>query len=316
MKKWMPLKGNFVEDNETIIFQGVSQHVSNMTAPANSLISWIVPDGIVLFEDRISSGSITMNVQFEKMERGDLAQIVFNYQNPINYMCAGITNDSMKYSFNFFNGQPNIIYATGQIDELPTAQFEIQLRLIGSFLELYINKIKVLAYAIPFMVNCTHAGIWVKSKNKITISDIEMSHKQPEAFIVSQFGGDYDILYDEVIKPLSKKFNYEPIRADEVTSSSMILNDIIVSIRNAVVIIADITPDNPNVFYEIGYAHALGKPTILLCEKSVRDKLPFDISGFRTIFYDNSIGGKRKVEEKLGEYLRTINESIGTGNLF
>ena len=83
------------------------------------------------------------------------------------------------------------------------------------------------------------------------------------------------------------------------------------SIQNSAVIIADITPDNPNVFYEIGYAHALKKPTILLCDKALRDRLPFDVSGFRTIFYDNSIGGKRRVEEKLEVYLQNINNSLG-----
>lgn len=88
--------------------------------------------------------------------------------------------------------------------------------------------------------------------------------------------------------------------------TEMILSDIITSIQNSAVIIADITTDNPNVFYEIGYAHALGKPTILLCDKALRSKLPFDLSGFRTIFYDNSIGGKRKVEERLESYLQSI----------
>ena len=37
-------------------------------------------------------------------------------------------------------------------------------------------------------------------------------------------------------------------------------------------------------------------------ERKIRDKLPFDISGFRTIFYDNSIGGKRRVEETLSYF--------------
>ena len=88
-----------------------------------------------------------------------------------------------------------------------------------------------------------------------------------------------------------------------------LVNDIITSIRNASVILADITPDNPNVFYEAGYAYALSKPTILLCEKGIREKPPFDISEFGTIFYDNSIGGKRQIEEKLKNHLQNIKDS-------
>ena len=111
--------------------------------------------------------------------------------------------------------------------------------------------------AIPLLVSQTQVGIWVKSRKNVMIKDFTAICKQPEVFIVSQFGGDYDILYDEVIKPVCIKLHYDPIRGDEVASCSMILSDIITSIQNSAVIIADITPDNPNVFYEIGYAHAL-----------------------------------------------------------
>ena len=56
-------------------------------------------------------------------------------------------------------------------------------------------------------------------------------------------------------------------RADEGLGTGLILNDIISAIKNSALVIADITPDNPNVFYEVGFAHALNKPTILLNEK-------------------------------------------------
>jgi nucleoside 2-deoxyribosyltransferase len=47
------------------------------------------------------------------------------------------------------------------------------------------------------------------------------------------------------------------------------------------VVVAEITPVNANVFYELGYAHALGKQTILLAERG--RTLPFDVSGYRCI---------------------------------
>lgn len=150
----------------------------------------------------------------------------------------------------------------------------------------------------------------VKSKNPVVISNFETTYERPKVFIISQFGEDYDTLYNEVIQPICDRLQYIPIRADEILSPSVILSDIIISIVNSAVIIADITPDNPNVFYEVGYAHALNKPTILLCEKSQRERLPFDVSGFRTIFYDNSIGGKRQVEEKLERFLQNVGNSL------
>ena len=48
------------------------------------------------------------------------------------------------------------------------------------------------------------------------------------------------------------------------------------------------SPVNANVFYELGYAHALNKPTILLANR-LTEELPFDISGYRVIFYDDRL---------------------------
>jgi nucleoside 2-deoxyribosyltransferase len=84
----------------------------------------------------------------------------------------------------------------------------------------------------------------------------------------------------------------------------MILHDIAQGIVDAKVVVAEITPANQNVFYEIGYAHALGKPTILLAERG--KQLPFDISGYRVLFYENSIAGKKQVEEGLKKHLQAI----------
>lgn len=306
MQKWMPIRGNFIEKDESIIFQGVAKQSPNNDIPSILANLQTAPDGIVIYEDMISNGSIETTVEFEEFNEGDFAQIVFNYQSDFNYMSSGVVNQPAKYVFNLVNGQESTINYSGLIGNLPITHFDIKLQLFGSFLELYINDIKVLTSSIPYFVNSTQVGVWIKSKGNVTIKNFKAEPKKPEAFIVSQFGGDYDILCDEVIKPVCNKLNYKPTRGDEMPGCSVILNDIITSIYNSAVIIVDITPNNPNVFYELGYAHALRKPTILLCEKGARERLPFDVSGFRTIFYDNSIGGKRKVEEKLEEYLQNI----------
>ena len=99
------------------------------------------------------------------------------------------------------------------------------------------------------------------------------------------------------------------VRADDIYSSGLIIEDITASLREAAV--ADITPNNPNVYYEVGYSFTgIGKPTILLADKN-RDKLPFDISGFRTVFYENTIGGKSQVEERLRKHLDNLQTTAG-----
>ena len=62
---------------------------------------------------------------------------------------------------------------------------------------------------------------------------------------------------------------------------------------------------NANVFYELGFAHALDKPTILLANRGDTE-LPFDVSSYRVIFYDDNIGGKRDVEETLRKHLHEV----------
>ena len=69
---------------------------------------------------------------------------------------------------------------------------------------------------------------------------------------------------------------------------------------------AEISTQNPNVFYELGYAHALRKPAILLVRRQEGQKMPFDVSGYRAIFYDDSIGGKKAVERTLEQHLKAV----------
>jgi nucleoside 2-deoxyribosyltransferase len=90
-----------------------------------------------------------------------------------------------------------------------------------------------------------------------------------------------------------------------MSGPGLIITDIAQEIMEARVIIADITPANPNVYYEVGYAHAIGKPVILIAETPT-SQLPFDVSGFRVLRYENTIGGKAKIETGLRKHLDAI----------
>lgn len=304
MRSWLAMNGDFTEKNGKIIFHG---GVMNPPSETSDTSNFMGKHGILLFEDMLSNGEIEATVEFESFDTSDEAEILFNYQSDANFMCAGITNNVAKYEYKSFNGQWNYVKLAGFISELSHKKYVLKVRLIGATVELYINNIKAFSTVSNSPIQKTNIGMWVRSKSSITISNYKATYQKPSAFIVSQFGGDYDTLYADVIKPICEDLNFDPVRGDEMATNSMILNDIIASIKNATVVIADITPDNPNVFYEIGYAHAMNKPTVLLCEKSCRSKLPFDVSGFRTIFYDNSIGGKKQVETRLQEHLQALN---------
>jgi hypothetical protein len=139
----------------------------------------------------------------------------------------------------------------------------------------------------------------------IKISDFKVSTSPGQAFVVMQFSTPFTEIYEEVIKSVCSEFGIKPHRGDETYGPGLIIADVVREIRNSEFVIAEITPANPNVYYEIGYAHAINKPTILLADANL-EKLPFDVSGFRTLFYENSIVGKRKFEEGLRKHIAAI----------
>ena len=179
--------------------------------------------------------------------------------------------------------------------------FKIEIK--GSSINLFINEVLLCSANIAIKEKPIEFSL--RSLGDFGLYDIKTHIAKQKIFVVMQFSNEYNELYEEVIKPVSEKFKFECIRADEFYTGTPILSDIIKSIQESTAIIAEITPDNPNVFYEIGYSHAIGKPTILLCDKK-RDKLPFDLSSFRTLFYENTIAGKKKVENSLTKYLENI----------
>jgi hypothetical protein len=203
------------------------------------------------------------------------------------------------------NGEIVLLSQAGDKENLlKNRDYNIKIEVLGSNVVLYVDNILICEATSQIQnaqVQFTYTG-----KSELIINDFEIKVRKPKAFVVMQFSEDFNDLYQEVIKPVCEDFGYECKRGDEYFTNGSILQDIIQSIQESSVIIADITPNNPNVFYELGYAHAINKPTILLSDKK-RDKLPFDISGFRTLFYDNTIAGKSAVERKLKEHLQNIN---------
>jgi hypothetical protein len=91
---------------------------------------------------------------------------------------------------------------------------------------------------------------------------------------------------------------------DEVAGPGIVFEDMKRQLAEAQIVIAEITAPNQNVFYELGYAHALNKPTILMAQRG--KELPFDIRSYRVIFYDDSIGGKPALERSLRRHLEAI----------
>lgn len=251
------------------------------------------------------NGEITFKVN-SKSQQGR-CQIIFNYEDA-PMILVGLNTNNVLYGITKYNSTTNNLeYVSGSgIPETFQAKQDhvFKVKVNGSIIELFVND--VLVSTAFEQINPSQVTFYFSSPEEIVVKDIIIQARKPKAFIVMQFTDEFNILYKEVIKPVVDDYGFDCERADDAHTTNPILQDIVQSIKECSVIIADITPNNPNVFYEIGYAHAINKPTILLCDRK-RDKLPFDISGFRTLFYDNTIAGKSAVENSLKKFLEGLN---------
>lgn len=114
----------------------------------------------------------------------------------------------------------------------------------------------------------------------------EHGHPSPSGlcFVISPFGGWSDAYYEAIFLPAIASAGLRAQRADSLFRSSNIVHDIWRLVTTAKVMVADLTGKNPNVFYELGLAHAARKPVLLLTQ-DIED-IPFDLRALRVIRYD------------------------------
>lgn len=97
-------------------------------------------------------------------------------------------------------------------------------------------------------------------------------------FVLQPFDkGKYDRRYKEIIEPVIKECGLIPYRVDEDHSSIIPIESIHTKIKESSICIAEVTTDNPNVWYELGYALALEKSIVILCSEERATQFPFDI---------------------------------------
>jgi hypothetical protein len=112
-------------------------------------------------------------------------------------------------------------------------------------------------------------------------------------FVLMPFSNDFNDVYKLGIKEACAAAGAYCERVDEQIFIDRILDRIYNQIAKADIIVADMTGRNPNVFYEVGYAHALDKLTILLTKNA--DDIPFDLKHFPHIVYGSSISSLRDI---------------------
>jgi hypothetical protein len=140
-------------------------------------------------------------------------------------------------------------------------------------------------------------------------------HEQPDGseegpnvsrrvFVAMPFGEEFDPIFEDHISKVVRAGGLQAERADTYSAPGAIIDDILAAIAASEIVIADCTRRNPNVFYEIGIAHTLGKPTILIAANI--NEVPFDVQHLRIIEYQYTPRAMRQFEEKLESAIRSI----------
>lgn len=135
-----------------------------------------------------------------------------------------------------------------------------------------------------------------------------------QCFVMMPYAHPHGDYYTKVFEPAIEKAGLTAVRADaEIFGTGKIMDQIWAGINSAKVLVAELTTRNPNVYYELGLAHALEKPVVLV--SSNEDDVPFDLQHIRVIYYDvmDPFWGQKlidKVAENILSAIKNPEEAI------
>ena len=268
------------------------------------------PYGIALTNRNLTDGSVRIQIEFSQVDPGGSISggLVLGFQSEHSrYVLAQLGAYGRAYSVGEY--VPNVgwqgIENVGSAQNLkPGKQYLMDVHQTGQEIRVVVDEVPVIERVLSQPLAGSQLGLFGWGKQKIQFTDLSVRAAKAQVFVAMQFGQPFDTLYQEVISPGVRALDLDVIRIDELTGPGIIFEDIKRQIAEAKIVVAEITAPNQNVFYELGYAHALNKPTILLAQRG--KELPFDIRSYRVIFYDDSIGGKPALERNLQKHLEAI----------
>lgn len=258
-----------------------------------------------------------------RMKITDLAKTILRPHTPEDEL-SGLREAVMK--------APDIsdVYSHYRGENLPDAKF-FNNALVETF---GIPQDKLGEFTAIFRETLTDAKLLEQHENKYRVLDISdvrggegaaaerikvlgktiKTTSTDTCFVMMPFRAPHGDYYAKIYEPAIRNAGLTPIRADaDMFGSGKIMDQIWVGINNAKVLVAELTTKNANVFYELGLAHALEKPVVLV--SSNEDDVPFDLHHIRVIYYDvlDPFWGKKlldKVAENILSAIKNPEEAI------
>ncbi|HHT9123699.1 MAG TPA: hypothetical protein ACFYEF_12585 [Candidatus Wunengus sp. YC63] len=268
------------------------------------------PFGLVFWNLMMGDGTAQVDVSLDTPNQNSCARIVFRggAAGSLSFYSAGLGGWGKAYTISRYttNGW-QLLNSAGNYTILD-AQFSYRLKVTinGPQITMNINDSPIpLSYSDNNPIEGRALGL-VAWKSAATFKSFKATALRPIVFVAMEYSDTLQTIYNNVIFPVAVDAGFECRRAIDARSPGIIIDDIHDDIRNAAVIIAELSSRNPNVYYEIGFASGEGQETILLAETDTH--LPFNLSLRRCIFYENSNTGLDKLKIKLRDYLKTIIE--------
>ena len=142
-----------------------------------------------------------------------------------------------------------------------------------------------------------------------------------KCFVIQPFDkGPFDKRYDDVLVPAIKAASLDPYRVDRDPSVSIPIEEIQSGIEFSRACLADITIDNPNVWFELGYAIASRRQVVLICSEERATKFPFDVQHRSIIKYSTQSSSdfdslKNRITDRLTSLLQKEGSLTSIANM-
>lgn len=188
----------------------------------------------------------------------------------------------------------------GQRERIESRVYELNEIMLSDSKRLFDNTKLLLQYPNKDLTTSLNIPNYSFFQNLgINISNISIDDKT--VFCITPFHKKFERTYDAVNQACIK-VGYTCVRSDTPYNPGKILQQIVELLLKSQLIVAVLDGKNPNVFYEIGIAHSIGKTVILIANSNKINEIPFDLRSDRLLLYTNY----EDLNRKLGEVLKNI----------
>jgi hypothetical protein len=301
--KWAPLAGRWDVSTTNPVYLG----------PQAEKQPYGSPFGICISDNRFQRGDAKATVYFQKTTDDGVhasGGILFGFRSLTEeYVYAAVGGYGFAYVLGRFTHNLFLGFAVAGSRENLIAEhpYTLSVHMSGQNVIFEVDDVTVLSSRLETAPLQGQLGLFAwGDKTKVEFRGASVTEEPGKVFVIMPFSEYYlSELYAEVIRPTVDEGNkLIAHHAGETLGPGIIIKDVEKDISESKIVIAEITECNRNVYYEVGYAHAAKIPTILLVKEGT--DLPFDMSGYRCIFYQNTIAGKAKIIQQLQEYIRQI----------